>query len=135
MVYQGDVGQVAVEFDGDAHYRDSLKIKADVEKDELARAGGYKVVRVPYWVQLTGETLMHYFDLDADIAQSFPHGFITTKLFPASFCELGITRFQREINSLPAGVRNDVVESLRARADEHGIEYVLPERLKYLLKA
>jgi hypothetical protein len=51
MVYQGDFGQVAVEFDGDAHYRDSLKIKADLDKDELARLGGYRVVRIPYWVQ------------------------------------------------------------------------------------
>ena len=28
-----------------------------------------------------------------------PHGFITTKLFPASFCELGVGRFQAELFS------------------------------------
>lgn len=134
MVYQSDFGKTAVEFDGDAHYRDSLKIKTDLEKDELARIGGYKVVRVPYWIQLTSQTLMHYFNLDADITQNFPHGFITTKIFPASFCEMGITRFEREIISLPSEVRGDVVDSLRGRANEHGIEYVVPGSLKGLLK-
>ena len=132
MVYQGDLGQVAVEFDGDAHYRDSLKIKADLEKDELARLGGYKVVRVPYWVQLTSETLAHYFGLEADIIQDFPHGFITTKMFPASFCEMGVTRFEREFDSLPTSVREAVISSLKLRAAEHGVEYVLPKKLKSL---
>ena len=132
MVYQGDLGQVAVEFDGDAHYRDSLKIKADLEKDELARLGGYKVVRVPYWVQLTSETLAHYFGLEADIIQDFPHGFITTKMFPASFCEMGVTRFERELDSLPTSVREAVISSLRLRAAEYEIEYVLPKKLKSL---
>jgi hypothetical protein len=133
MVYQGDLGQVAVEFDGDAHYRDSLKIKADFEKDELAKLGGYKVVRIPYWVQLTTDTLAHYFGLEADIIQDFPHGFITTKVFPASFCELGIARFEREMESLPDSVRQAVISSLRLRVLEHGVEYVIPQKLAGLL--
>jgi hypothetical protein len=88
MVYEGPSGRVAVEFDGDEHYRNTLKIKNDREKDEMARCGGYRVVRIPYWVQLTSETLKHYFHLEAEIIQDFPHGFISTKVFPASFCEL-----------------------------------------------
>ena len=53
MVYEDPSGMVAVEFDGDEHYRHTLKIKTDREKDELARRAGYKVVRFPYWVQLS----------------------------------------------------------------------------------
>ena len=34
MVYEGPMGKVAIEFDGDEHYRNTLKIKADNEKDE-----------------------------------------------------------------------------------------------------
>src|ERR1035438_355061 len=44
--------------------------------------------------------------LEAEIDQSFPHGFITTKLFPASFCELGIERFRAELLALPGSVRD-----------------------------
>ena len=54
---------------------------------------------LPYWIQLDTATLAHFFSLDVKIEQSFPHGFITTKLFPASFCELGIERFRAELQS------------------------------------
>ena len=85
-----------VEYDGDEHYRHSIKIKGDRVKDETARSLGLRVVRFPYWIQLDSNTLKHFFGLDANVEQSFPHGFITTKLFPASFCELGIERFRAE---------------------------------------
>jgi Protein of unknown function (DUF559) len=82
MGFSAGARRVVVEFDGDAHYRDALKIKADAEKDAIAKADGIHVVRFPYWVQLDQVTLRHYFDLDATAHQDFPHGFITTKLFP-----------------------------------------------------
>ncbi len=88
MSYQFDGVITVVEYDGDEHYRHSIKIKGDRAKDEVARTQGYRVVRFPYWIQLDSVTLQHYFGLEAEVHQSFPHGFITTKLFPASFCEL-----------------------------------------------
>jgi hypothetical protein len=133
MTYQINGQITAVEFDGDEHYRHTLKIKADEEKDKVAREHGYWVVRFPYWVQLTTETLAHYFGLSADVRQDFPHGFITTKIFPASFCELGLLRFERELYSLPMPVRNAVLASLRDRVAEHGVLYVMPKRLQNAL--
>jgi hypothetical protein len=91
------------------------------------------VVRFPYWIQLDNLTLKHYFGLEAEIEQSFPHGFITTKLFPASFCELGIERFRAELLPLPASVRDAVISSLRQRVAEHGLHYVLPKLLEDLI--
>ena len=135
MVYEDAGRTVAVEFDGDEHYRHSLKIKADLEKDALARERSWRVVRVPYWVQLTSETLLHYFGLEANIRQSFSHGFITTRIFPASFCEFGVGRFDRELAALPTAVRAAVISSLLDRAEEHGREYVLPTTLTHLLPA
>jgi hypothetical protein len=123
---------VLVEYDGDEHYRDSMKIKADRQKDQLAADNGMRLIRVPYWVQLDETMARHWFDIEAQIEQSFPHGFITTKLFPASFCELGIARFRHELESLPSIVRDSVVESLRARVAEHGVEYVLPANLQWI---
>ena len=90
---------------------------------------GFRVVRFPYWIQLDNTTLEHFFGLEAQIEQSFPHGFITTKLFPALFCELGIERFRAELLSIPATVREAVVSSLLDRIAEHGVEYVLPRVL------
>ena len=135
MAYSDGTNTVVVEYDGDEHYRHSIKIKVDQEKDSAAAARGYKVVRFPYWVQLDTTTLMHYFGVTRDLPTDFPHGFITTKHFPASFCELGIARFRTELASLPTIVSSAVVSSLRARAEEYGLEYVLPTPLRYLVAA
>ena len=77
----------------------------------------------------------HWFGVDAEIVQTFPHGFVTTKLLPASICELGIDRFNRELSSLPSVVSRAVVESLKERTQERGVEYVLPAALRALLDA
>ncbi len=133
MGFNEGARRVVVEYDGDEHYRNTLKIKADQEKDLLARAQGLEVVRFPYWVQLDRTTCRSFFGLDADIQQSFPHGFVTTKLFPASFCEMGVERFEREMSGLPPSVRAAVVDSLRERSREHGVEYVLPACLRAMI--
>ncbi len=115
---------VVVEFDGDSHYRDSLVIRADKEKDEIAKKLGYITIRIPYWVQLTKITAHYYFNVDVDIDQNFPHGFIKTKIFPASFCKMGLERFGIEFRLLPAQVQREVIKSLHDRSEEYGGCYV-----------
>jgi hypothetical protein len=124
-----------VDYDGDDHYRNSLRAKYDALKDREAKAAGHKVIRIPYWVQLDDATLRYYFALPGHIDQCFPHGFITTQYFPASFCELGAERFRRELRKLPRSVREAVIASIKKRAREHGARYVLPTMLRYLLAA
>lgn len=130
MGFRSASGIVVVEYDGDGHYCNTLKIKGDAEKDRIAQDQGWRTVRIPYWLQLDSTTLAHYFGLDFPIQTSFPHGFITTKVFPASFCEMGVDRFEREMSALPEAIRSDVLKSLRDRAEVHGVEYVLPQRLR-----
>ena len=72
-------------------------------------------------------------DIETDIKQEYRHGFHATEYYPASFCELGIVRFRAEVASLPEQVREEVIVSLRDREKEHGIEYVLPTELRYLM--
>lgn len=133
MAYKIKGKTTVVEFDGNQHYWDSLKIKVDKEKDAVAHSLGYTVVRVPYWVQLTSETALYYFGFRAKIDQDFPHGFITTKIFPASYSELGVSRFQRELSALPKLTKDAVISSLRERVQEYGLEYVLPAPLQSML--
>jgi hypothetical protein len=117
---------VAVEFDGESHYRDPMRIRADREKDSIAIANGYKTVRIPYWLQLSNETLKFFFGLDLPIEQLYPHGFIDKKAaLPASFCQLGYERFVRELERLPAAVRISVFHSLDQKVSEYGKEYVI----------
>src|SRR5262249_23311264 len=134
MVFRTTEGTTVVEYDGDEHYCNTLKIKTDREKEKIAQRHAWRVVRFPYWVQLTTTTLAHYFGLTSRIEQDFPHGFITTKWFPASFCEMGVERFRSELLGLPNVVRGEVLRSLKDRVVEHGIEYVLPTALRFLVK-
>ncbi|MFN0131939.1 MAG: hypothetical protein ACKVW3_05340 [Phycisphaerales bacterium] len=134
MAYEGDDGSlVVVEYDGDEHYTNTLKIKVDHEKDFAAAGLGYRVVRFPFWVQLDTRTTRHFFGINADIPLRFPHGFITTRWFPASFCHLGMRRFEQELARLEESVRAEVLESIRDRIAEHGEEYVIPVTLRHLL--
>lgn len=120
MVYTRSGQTVVVEFDGDEHYRDTRKIRVDRIKDRIADENGYSVVRFPYWIQLTSETLWHYFGLQAKVIQDFPHGFIDRRAkLPASFCELGVHRFKDEIVGLPEDVRDSVLESLSAWCENY----------------
>jgi hypothetical protein len=130
--YETSKGRYLVEYDGDEHYRNTLVIRKDEEKDRVARENGFISVRFPYWLQLDSFTLARFFGLEAEIDQTFPHGFITTKLFPASFCEKGITRFAQEYGELPSHLQKAVLSSLKDRAAKYGAEYVLPSRLRHL---
>jgi hypothetical protein len=133
MSYQHQNQKFVVEYDGDEHYRNTIKIKSDIKKDGIAKDNRFQVIRFPYWIQLDNITLSHFFNLEGDIIQEFPHGFITTKIFPASFCELGIERFTHELMEIPDAVKSEVIKSLKDRSDDHGIEYVLPSHLRYIL--
>ena len=130
MAYTRSGHTVVVEFDGDEHYRDTRKIRVDRNKDQIAHENRYSVVRFPYWIQLTNETLWHYFRLQAKVLQDFPHGFIDGRAkLPASFCELGVERFKDEMAGLPDNVRSSVLESLSAWCEKYEKHYVVPSEL------
>ena len=126
-----DGREIAVEFDGDQHYRDTLVMKLDLEKDDLADEAGIEVVRIPYWVQLTDETAKHYFgDLfdGIHIEQDYPHGFIKSKVFPASYCAMGVERFMAELHDLPNDAFSAVISNLldHACGGVYDFEFVFP---------
>ena len=130
--------EIAVEFDGDQHYRDTLVMKLDLEKEDLADEAGIEVIRIPYWVQLTDETAKHYFgDLfdGIHIEQDYPHGFIKSKTFPASYCAMGVERFMAELHDLPEKEFVEVVMNIFDHAFEkaYAPEFVVPGAMAYLL--
>ena len=124
--------KVYVEFDGHLHYQNPAQISRDKRKDLLATERGIRTIRIPYFVQLTSTTLLHYFGMDANIIQDFKHGFITSKEYPSSYCELGQARFLSDLKVSPTAVRRDILASLEERAldtkiaQENGREFVIP---------
>lgn len=135
MAFRKDSTIIIVEMDGDEHYRNSLKIRGDKAKDDWTLAQGYILVRIPYWIQLDSETFQYFFGFESgfEITTNFNHGFITTRILPASFCEMGVQRFDCEFEKLPVNVKTAVLESLSNKSNQFGTEYVLPRSLMYLL--
>ena len=111
-----------VEFDGNYHYQ----LNNQVAKDNLDPTNysnwfcyqtdqdeDFFLLRIPYWVQLDSTMTNHWFNLNRDFSNGFPHGFISSKcVLPGTFCSMGEKRFIGELAALPPKVAESVVDSL-----------------------
>ena len=62
--FRNDVAKLIVEFDGSTHYTSAKRIVADKAKDLAEARAGYKVIRIPYFVQLSAQTIKLLFSID-----------------------------------------------------------------------
>ena len=98
--------KLVIEFDGYRHYNDAKTIINDEVKDTLIESEGYRMIRIPYFVQLTSEIVYglfnEYIDKPFEYYNNFndyPHGFVDKKaMLPANFCQLGIDKFKLNID-------------------------------------
>jgi len=132
--YRSQELKLIVEFDGDQHYRTVQKIKREEKKSDTYRQMGYKVIRIPYFIQLSTQTIKNLFDKEIDYEQTFPHGFVSDKvIMPADFCEMGIRKFLTDLIQFDY-IKGDIVESLKSKVKElDDEELVVPHSLNYLL--
>lgn len=89
--------KLIVEFDGYRHFNSSKQILSDKNKNKIAEELKFKLIRIPYFVQLDSEVIEYFFGSiisNKEIFNNFPHGFIDPKaMLPADFCELGQNEF------------------------------------------
>ena len=133
--YRNDELMLIVEFDGFQHYNCTKNILSDIEKDKDYSELGYKVIRIPYFIQLNTDTINRLFNikLEKDIYK-YPQGFIDNKaLLPSDFCELGIEKFVADLEIF-SHLKEDILDSLKNKINElKDIRLVLPKSLLYLL--
>jgi hypothetical protein len=93
---------------------------------------GYKIIRIPFFVQPSSETLKHYFNIVGELELQYPHGFIIyDSTPPANFCSLGLDRFIDEFEQFPDTVKKDIVKSLRKLIElGEEEEYVIPRQFE-----
>lgn len=146
-----DLG-IIIEIDGAggrfcSHYCDPYECFKNSMGTELFEQLGYKVVRIPMYIQLDAKMIKYYFGLDYT-EKLYPaadcHGFLHPDItLPAAFCEAGIERFRREMDTIPASVRYKVIDTLKFRIekykklgidDKQSLRLVIPSSLDYLLK-
>lgn len=102
--YRSESLKLIVEFDGFPHYKQPDTIRGDEEKTKFYQELGYKVVRIPYFIQLTKKAIKTLFDVDMDeemfieqIPSLGPSGFST----PSYLCGAGIQRMTEEFVKFP----------------------------------
>lgn len=111
---------VVIEFNGPDHYRVPSVMLQDANKEVICKQLGYKVVQIPYFVQLNPETVKYYFDVEITDGCDLPSGFYSTSgkdidlnpYMPACFCSMGWNRFTYELKQLPEITRYEIINSL-----------------------
>lgn len=102
--YRSEKLKMIVEFDGIQHYTSPDIILNDEKNTKFYESLGYKVVRIPYFIQLTNETVKILFNKDIK-EPLFPNNIAslsyTCRNTPAYLCLMGIERMKKELNKFP----------------------------------
>lgn len=134
--YRSEDLKIIVEFDGYNHYTSASRILSDIENTKLYESLGYKVIRIPYFIQMSSIVIKCLFNVEINIEQTFSHGFISnasSDLLPCDFNSLGIKRFENDLERF-SYIKEDIVLSLKNKVSKlNDKRLVLPESLYYLI--
>lgn len=76
--YRSETLKLIIEFDGTPHYDSPQQILADYKTKALYEKYGYKVVRIPFFIQLTNSVIKELFDRE-----------MTEQMFDATISSMG----------------------------------------------
>ena len=99
--YRSEQLKLIVEFDGLPHYQKPSDLQRDMANQELYESYGYKVVRVPYFIQLSNEVVEKLFGVKVAeplFDDSIPSLSVEACNTPAFLCPVGIYRMARDFN-------------------------------------
>lgn len=102
--YRHEKSKLIIEFDGVRHYQDPECIKADYENQKFYEEIGYKVVRIPYFIQLSNDVVRQMFGKDVEeplFDATIPSMGIKGKNTPAYCCPAGLKRMAKEFHDYP----------------------------------
>lgn len=103
--YWCDKLKLIIEFDGVPHYQQPDTIKKDSENQSVYESLGYKVVRVPYFIQFTNDVVKTMFGVDVKeplFDPTIPSFDGNGKNTPASCCPAGLLRMAEEFHKYPS---------------------------------
>lgn len=102
--YRSDNLKLVIEIDGLPHYQKPNIIEEDYKRIELYKKTSYKLVRIPYFIQLTKEAVKTMFDIELNqelFDSSIPSMGINGKNTPAFLCPAGVERMASEFKRFP----------------------------------
>ena len=101
--YRNEKLRLIVEFDGVQHYTSPERIRRDVSNTEKYKRLGYKVVRIPYFIQLTNAAVKKLFGVSVKAPLFNPKyaSLSTVNGAPAWLCPSGLERMAKEFVKFP----------------------------------
>ena len=129
--YRSETLRIIIEFDGLQHYTNPDVIEKDIESTKLYNDFGYKVVRIPYFIQLTNTAVMTMFDLEVSenlFDEKFSSLSTVGRNSPAYLCPAGVKRMAEEFRKFPEQYKTNI-EFLRQQNDpfKSGVEFLEKE--------
>ena len=126
--------KLIIEFDGVQHYQKPDRIKADYHNQQLYEKAGYKVIRIPYFIQLSNSVVKSMFGRDIKeplFDESIPSMGIKGKNTPAYCCPAGLKRMAKEFLDYPLQYKTNVDYLIKAN-DEYltGVDMLIEEYTK-----
>ena len=102
--YRSDKLKLIIEYDGLPHYQKPDVIMKDYSDINLYESFGYKVVRIPYFIQLTKDAVKQLFNVECDF-ELFPENIPSLNIescnTPAYLCYAGVQRMAAEFKLFP----------------------------------
>ena len=120
--------KLIIEFDGLQHYTKPDVIEKDLKTTEQYEKIGYRVVRIPYFVQLTNKAVKTLFGVDV-VEELFDEGISSLGIrglnTPAYLCPAGVKRMAKEFKKFPEQYRINL-EFLKMQNDPYrsGVEFL-----------
>lgn len=129
--YRSDSLKLIVEFDGLPHYENPDTIQKDSANQKIYEKHGYKVVRIPYFIQLSNDVVEQLFGVKVKeplFDDSYPSLGISGRHSPAYLCPAGIKRMAKEFLRFPKQYEVNV-RALKAANNPalSGVEYLEEE--------
>lgn len=106
--YRSEKLKIIVEFDGIQHYTMPDRIKNDVLSTKFYESLGYKVVRIPYFIQLTNKAVKYFFNVDVKeplFNENIHSMDKNDRNTPAFLCGAGVLRMIEEFKHHPEQYR------------------------------
>ena len=129
--YRSEKLKLIIEFDGLPHYTKPDIIEKDYRLTEIYQELGYKVVRIPYFIQLTNKAVKTLFGIDVS-EELFDGTFSSLGIeglnTPAYLCPAGVKRMAKEFKKFPEQYKTNI-EFLRRQNNPYrsGIEFLEKE--------
>jgi len=129
--YRSETLKIIIEFDGLQHYTNPDIIEKDIENTKLYNSFGYKVVRIPYFIQLTNKAVKTLFDIEVSEAlfdEKISSLSTNGRNSPAYLCPAGVKRMAKEFKRFPEQYKTNI-DFLTLQNDpfKSGVEFLEKE--------